>query len=184
MNENRMVQIVSTVDRTVIVNRPEYGIRRQWVAKGQTQVLPFDVVQNLYFTVGFQNLINEGILYIPNMQDKIDLGIEADGTTQPTRVVVLNDTQMKTLLTVRSYNDFVKELAHLPMSQAHALVDFAVKNEIIDNMKVKYLKEVTGRDVVQIIARKRQSEEVDRRQAAIDAAHRTENEGRRFDSFN
>jgi hypothetical protein len=86
------------------------------VAKGQSQSLPFDIVQNLYFTVGFQNLINEGILYIPNMQDKIDLGIESEGTTQPTRVVVLNETQMKTLLTVRSYNDFVQELSHLPMS--------------------------------------------------------------------
>lgn len=180
MDENRMVQIVSTVDKNVVVSRPEYGIRRQWVAKGQAQLIPFNIVQNLYFTVGFQNLINEGILYIPNMQDKIDLGIEDQGTTQPTRVVVLNETQMRTLLTVRSYVDFVKELAHLPMSQAHALVDFAVKNEIIDSQKIQYLKEVTGRDVVRIIARKRESEEIDKIQAARDAAYKAENEGRRF----
>jgi hypothetical protein len=86
------------------------------VAKGQAQSLPFDIVQNLYFTVGFHNLINEGILYIPNMQDKIDLNIEPQNATQPTRVIVLNDQQMKTLLTVTPYNDFVKQLAHLPMS--------------------------------------------------------------------
>jgi hypothetical protein len=29
-------------------------------------------------------------------------------------------------------------------------------------MKVQYLKEVTGRDVVRIIARKRESEEIDK----------------------
>ena len=98
--------------------------------------------------------------------------------------IIQLDAKLRAYSRAPFYNDFVRELAHLPMSQAHALVDFAVKNEIIDNMKVKYLKEVTGRDVVQIIARKRQSEEVDRRQAAIDAAHRAENEGRRFESFN
>lgn len=179
-NNNRLVQLVSTVDKTVVVSRPEYGIRRQWVAKGQSQSIPFEIVQNLYFTVGFQNLINEGILYIPNMQDKIDLGIEDEGAVKPTRVIVLNETQMKTLLTIRSYDEFVKELAHLPMSQAHALVDYAVKNNIIDNNKVQYLKEVTGRDVIQIIARKRQSEEIDKRQAEIEANHKAENEGRRF----
>lgn len=179
-NATRMVQLISTVNRTVVVSRPEYGIRRQWVAKGQSQSLPFDIVQNLYFTVGFQNLINEGILYIPNMQDKIDLGIESEGTTQPTRVVVLNETQMKTLLTVRSYNDFVQELSHLPMSQAHALVDYAVKNNLIDTMKVQYLKEVTGRDVVRIIARKRESEEIDKIQEQREANYKNENAGRRF----
>lgn len=179
-NATRMVQLVSTVDRTIVVNRPEYGIRRQWVAKGQSQSLPFDIVQNLYFTVGFQNLINEGILYIPNMQDKIDLNIEPQDATQPTRVIVLNDQQMKTLLTVTPYNDFVKQLAHLPMSQAHALVDYAVKNDIIDNMKVQYLKQVTGRDIVRIIARKRESEEIDKIQAAREEAYKQENAGRIF----
>ncbi len=179
-NANRMVQIISTVDRTIVVNRPEYGIRRQWVAKGQAQTLPFDIVQNLYFTVGFQNLINEGVLYIPNMKDKIDLGIENEGTTQPTRVIVLNENQMKTLLTISSYNDFVNDLAHLSMSQAHALVDYAVKNNLIDTMKVQYLKEVTGRDIIKIIARKRESEEIDKIQEKREAAYKADNAGRGF----
>lgn len=181
MNENRMVQIVSTVDKTVVVNRPEYGIRRQWVAKGQAQLLPFDIVQNLYFTVGFQNLINEGILYIPNMEDKKDLGIEDRDAEVPTRVIVLTDPQMSKLFSREvTREQFINELARLPMSQAHALIDYAVKNEIIDAQKIQYLKEVTGRDVVQIIARKRQSEEIDRQQAEIDRIHKEENAGRRF----
>ena len=176
----RMVNLVSTVDRTVVVNRPEYGIRRQWIAKGQTQQMPFDIVNNLMFTVGFSNLIMQGILDIPNMQDKIDLGIEDPGTKTPTRVVVLNDSQKLTLMKVRTYEEFVKELAKLPMSQAHALVDYAVENELIDKQKVAYLKELTGRDIVQIIARKRQSEEIEQINEARDQQHRRENDGRRF----
>ena len=175
MEQNtRMVAIKSTVDRTVVVNRPEFGIRRQWVAKNQTQMIPFDIVQNLYFTVGFQNLINEGILYIDNMQDKIDLGIEDVGTTKPTRVVVLNDSQMLTLLKVKKIDEFIDELSHLPMSQAHALVDFAVKNEIIDKSKVDYLKQLTGRDIVKIIARNREAEEIDKAEALKEQSRKKE----------
>lgn len=176
----RMVTIISTVDRTVVVNRPEYGIRRQWVARGQAQQIPFDIVNNLMFTVGFANLVMQGILDIPSMQDKIDLGIEDPGTKVPTRVIVLNDSQKLTLMKVRTYDEFVKELAKMPMSQAHALVDYAVANELIDSKKVAYLKELTGRDVVQIIARNRMSEEVDRANAVREEQYKQENAGRRF----
>ena len=177
----RMVKVISTVDRQVIINRPELNIRRMWTAKNQAQWIPFDIVYNLYFTVGFQNLINDGILYIPDMKDKKDLGIEPEDAEYPVNVIVLDDAQMKKLFS-REVNkqDFVQTLAHLPMSQANALVDYAVKNECVDSEKIAYLKELTGRDVVQIIAKKRQSEEIDRIQAERDAAHKAENAGRGF----
>jgi hypothetical protein len=47
-------------------------------------------------------------------------------------------------------------------------------------MKVQYLKQVTGRDIVRIIARKRESEEIDKIQAAREEAYKQENAGRIF----
>ena len=112
------------------------------------------------------------------MKTKIELGLEDEGTVQPTKIIILNDTQMMTLLKVRTYEQFVQELSHLPMSQANALVDFAVKNQIIDTKKVNYLKELTGRDIVKLIAREAEIREIDARNAAIEKQHKME-EGRR-----
>lgn len=176
----RMVKIISTVNRTVVVNRPEYNVRKLWSAKGQPNVIPFDQVQQLMYMTGFYNLLKSGVLYIENMQDKIDLGLEDEGTTVPTKIRILNDADKLDLLKNKTYDEFVKTLAHLPMEQAHGLVDFAVDNEIIDSKKTAYLKQLTGRDVMLTLARKRQADEAAAIQAEKDRIHKIENEGRRF----
>lgn len=158
----RMVRIRNTINSTVVVNRPEYNIRREWTARGQVQQIPFDTVQQLLFTTGFSNLIKSGTLYIENMKDKIDLGLEEPETTKPTLIRCLDDAEMQHLLTETTFEEFVQELAAFSMDQAQLLVDYAVDHEIIEAKKVSYLKKLTGRDVMLIIARKREAAEIDR----------------------
>lgn len=125
---------------------------------------------------GFKNMIRSGILYIDNMQDKIDLQLEDPDTKAPTKIRVLTDEQILTLLKVKSYEDFVKELATVSLDQANAVVNYAVENSIVDNRKVDYLKEITGRDVVKIIAHKRDAAEAERINAEKEARRRNEGE--------
>lgn len=169
---NRMVRLKSTSTSTVVVSQPSYGIRRVFPNKGSVQAIPFEIMEQLLWSEGFRNLINTGILYIDNMQDKIDLGLEDEGTTQPTRIKIFTDEQILTLLKIKSFDDFRKELATVTIDQAHAVVDYAVKNQIIDSQKVDYLKEITGRDVIKIIARKKEEAEAEKAAAAKEALRR------------
>lgn len=170
--ENRMVVFKSMVGKTVIVNEPAYGIRRVFPNKGAIQTIPFNIVEQLLWSNGFRNMLSTGVLYIENMQDKIDLGLEEPGTKIPTKIRILTDEQMLTLLKVRSYDDFVKELASLSLDQANAVVDYAVRTQTIDTQKVDYLKEVTGRDVIKIIARNKENAEADKAAAEREALRR------------
>lgn len=170
--ENRNVVFKSMVGKTVIVNEPAYGIRRVFPNKGAIQTIPFNIVEQLLWSNGFRNMLSTGVLYIENMQDKIDLGLEEPGTKIPTKIRILTDEQMLTLLKVRSYDDFVKELASLSLDQANAIVDYAVRTQTIDTQKVDYLKEVTGRDVIKIIARNKENAEADKAAAEREALRR------------
>lgn len=180
MNENRMVKLISTSNSTVVVSRPEYGIRREWQREGSFQMIPFNTVEQLLFTTGFRNMIDTGTLYIDNMQDKIDLGLEEVGTTVPTNIVVLTEAERAKLLSPAvSFKEFVQVLSKVTVDQAQKVVDYAAKHNLIDYEKTDYLKAITGRDIIAIIAHNRQLQEMDRVAAAKEASRKDPNNWRR-----
>lgn len=160
-NGQRMVKLTSTDSGRVIVHEPAFSVHREFPGKGTSQVIPFDVVEQLMWRTGFKNMIMSGTLYIADMQDKIDLGLEEPDTKEPTRIKVLNDQQILTLLKVSSYDKFVNELSTLPSEQINNIITYAVDNEIIDPQKDDYLKKLTGRDILKMITHKRDQEEAE-----------------------
>lgn len=161
----RMVKIKNTSSATVNVFSPAYGINRDFPGKGSVQAIPFETVEQLLWDQGFKNLISSGTLYIDNMQDKIDLGLEAPDTKVPTNIKVFTPEQMITILKVRSFEDFKKEIDSAPLEQINEVVRFAVENNLIDEAKVDYLKKRTGKDVIAMIARKRLEADAERANA-------------------
>ena len=169
-NGQRMVKLTSTDAGRVIIHEPAFGVHREFPGKGTSQMIPFDIIEQLMWRTGFKNMIMSGTLYIADMQDKIDLGLEEPETKGPTRIKVLNDQQILTLLKVHSYDKFVEEISSLPAEQVNNVVSFAVEKEIVDTQKIAYLKKVTGRDVLKMISSKH-----DRLEAEEMAKKREEN---------
>ena len=165
MADIRMVTLRSTVNYPVNVFSTAYNINRDFTTLGARQVLPFDVVQQLLWDNGFKYMIEHGILYIDDMQTKIDLGLEEPDTTVPTRIRVLEPAQIEKLLKQSSYDEFVKEMNGLSVEQLDNIVDYAVKNNIVDINKSDFLKKYTGRDIVVIIGKKRANAEAEVREA-------------------
>lgn len=153
--ETRMVKIRSTVAKTTEIYAPAYGIKREFPGKGSVQMLPFETVEQLLWDNGFQYMIKTGQLYIDDMQTKIDLGLESPDAKVPTNIKVLTPEQILTLLKVRSLDDFKKEMDTVSLEQVNEVVKYAVEHNLIDNDKVNYLKERSGKDVIAMIARKR-----------------------------
>lgn len=153
--ETRMVKLRSTVAKTTEIYAPAYGIKREFPGKGVVQMLPFETVEQLLQDNGFQYMIKTGQLYIDDMQTKIDLGLESPDAKAPTNIKVLTPEQILTLLKVRSLDDFKKEMDTVSLEQVNEVVKYAVEHNLIDNDKVNYLKERSGKDVIAMIARKR-----------------------------
>ena len=162
MMDNRMVVLQNTQAGTVEIYSPAYNVKRIFPGKGTKQALPFDVVEQLLWDQGFRYMIDTGMLYIDDMQAKIDLGLEEPGTETPTRIKVFTPEQILTLLKIKKYEDFKAEIDSVSIEQANEVVKYAVENNLVDNDKVNYLKEVTGKDVIAMIARKRLEADADK----------------------
>lgn len=163
----RMVTVRNTVAQYVGLTLADGAYRRQFKGKGAKMIIPFDMLETaLAYDEGVQYLFNTGILYIDSMKDKIDLGLEAPETEEPTNIKVLTDSQMSVLLKVKTQEEFVKEANTLSIEQLNNLVQYAVDNEITDMKKADYLKAKTGRDIFAILTRKRQEAEAERAAAA------------------
>lgn len=162
----RMVRLRSTDPGTVVIHEAAYGIHREFSGMGAIQQIPFDTIEQLLWQPGFKYMIDSGMLYIDDMQDKIDLGLEEPDTKVPTKIKVLNEAQMLTLLKVKPFKEFKEELDTVSIEQINNLVDFAVKNELVDSEKDAYLKDITGKDVFQLISIKKRNEEADKRAEA------------------
>lgn len=180
-NENRMVAVKSMVNARVSVKDPTYGVNRRWDRKGQQITLPYSVVEGMLWQDGFRHLIEGGILYIDSLKDKQDLGLEPEDVKEPVNIIVLTEIQMKNLLTTTPFIVFKKELQMLTRTQIDNLIEYAIKNQLIDIQKCSFLKKLTGRDIISAIKANEEdaeAEERERRQQAM--RNRDREEGRRI----
>lgn len=175
VNTTRMVKLRSTSVGTFVINEPAYGINRVFPNKGSIQTLPFEIVEQLLWQPGFRTAIDTGMIYIDNMQDKIDLGLEEPDATAPKNIRILSEADMLDMLKNKSYDDFINSLEGLPIEQIRSLATYAAENNIVDMAKVDAIKQITGKDIVEMIDRRRKMEEADR--AAAEKEQRRRNEG-------
>lgn len=160
----RTVKITNMVNGMVSVKDPSTGVNRIWRKRGQTSALPYETVEALLWQDGFLRLIQSGVLYIENLKDKQDLGLEPIEATEPTNILALTELQMKNLLTSTPITVFKKELSKYPKVQVDNLIEYAIENNLVDTEKCAYLKQITGKDIMLAISRR----EEDRRQDELE----------------
>lgn len=173
----RMVQITNMVNAMVSVKDPSTGTNRVWRKRGQTLPIPFEAVENLLWQDGFRRMLDSGILYIKNMKDKQDLGLEPQEATEPVNIIALTELQMENLLTKSPISVFKAEIAKLPRIQVDNLIEFAIENNLVDPEKCYFLKEVTGKDIMLAISRREENAKADELERQRQAAYAAE--GRR-----
>lgn len=149
----RMVKVQNMVNKTISIKKPEYQINKRWTQKNQVILIPFDTLEQMLWNEGIRKFFDRGILYISEMKDKIDLGLEPEGAVEPQNIIVLNDTQIKELLTTKPFLVFKKEIENLSGTQVSEIVNYAITHDIADVEKSNYLKKVTGVDILRAITR-------------------------------
>lgn len=162
----RMVIVKSAVNATVSIVNAQYGINRRWSQQGQPIAIPFAQLEQCLWENGVRRMFDSGVLYIESMQDKIDLGLEPHGAEEPINIIVFDQAEMEKLLKVDTLEEFKKRILSAPRLQVDNLIEYAVHNEIVDMNKINFLKELTGKDILYGIQRKREAEEAERKEAA------------------
>ena len=162
---NEMVKVQCMVDAQVVIKKPEFGINRKWVKRGQIQGIPYDVLEQILWDSGVRHMFESGILYIEDMETKKNLGLEPYDAEEPENIIVLDEKQMSELWCNASIDDFKREVSRLTRVQVDNLIAYGIETELVDAQKCRFLKELTKKDVIKSIARKQEMEEIDKKEA-------------------
>lgn len=160
--ENKQVVLTSMIDAYVGINVPDLRLKRLWERKGAKKTIPLDVLREAFYDPSVEYLLRQGILYIDDLDVKIELGLEEESAREPgahLNVQILTDDEIRRLLTVVPVYDFKEKLKDLNREQIKNIADYAVKYEITDFEKAECLKEYLGVDVIRTVQLNRMDKE-------------------------
>lgn len=144
--DGRKVTVKSMVNYSVGLNIPDLRFKRDFTKEGETKTIDFDTLFEGVTSLGVRTLFDEGILYIENKQDRIDLGLEEEG--QPERFRILNRGQILKLLKVDPVSKLQETLETLPREQINRIAEVAIEEKFTDFEKCNVIKKFCGIDVI------------------------------------
>ena len=154
------VKVKSLVSSRVVLSIPDLRLKREWERKGAVRTIPFDQLEEAMYDPGVEFLFREGVLGIDDMEVKIALGLEEEGTTEPTNIIALDDNQSERYLRNMPMPEFRQEVKKLPHEQLVELAYYAIEHEIANFDKSELLLKLTDIDILSAIKLNRDNNEV------------------------
>lgn len=153
---NDKVMVTSMVGGTISVSALGHKI---WNKKGQKLPISKEILREAIYEPGVEYMFKNGILYIEDMDFKIEIGLEAEGTKVPTEVLPVDEKYLNRVLKLMPIVDMKKAIDSMTMVQKQELVDFAVKQNDISLDRIKIVSEKCKVDILKAISLDRQKEE-------------------------
>jgi hypothetical protein len=143
------VMVTSMVGGTISVSALNH---RVWNKKGQKLPVSKDILREAIYEPGVEYMFKKGILYIEDMDFKIELGLEAEGTKVPTEILPMDEKFMNRVLKLMPVPEMKTTIDKMTMVQKQELVDFAVKQNDISLDRVKIVSDKCGVDILKTIS--------------------------------
>ena len=152
---NDKVMVTSMVGGTISASSLEH---RVWNKKGQKLPVSKDVLREAIYEPGVEYMFKNGILYIDDMEFKIELCLEAPGTESPTEVLPIDDKYLNRVLKLMPVSEMKSTIDKMSIVQKQELVDYASKQNDIQLDRLAIVSEKCGVDVLKTIELNRQQE--------------------------
>ena len=150
------VKVISQYNGRCGIDNSDLHISRRWPARGSQVTIDKEVIEELMYDPAFKNMIEEGYLYIEDMEVKKELGIEAEDATEPT-IIDLNDKELERYWKVMPLAQFKIEAKKLTKVQLDSLADYAILHGDEGSIqKANYLTEISGHEILKGIELQRQ----------------------------
>lgn len=150
------VMVTSMVGGTISVSALNH---RVWNKKGQKLPVSKDILREAIYEPGVEYMFKKGILYIEDMDFKIELGLEAEGTKVPTEILPMDEKFMNRVLKLMPIPEMKATIDKMTMVQKQELVDFAVKQNDISLDRINIVSSKCGVDILKTISLVQQKEE-------------------------
>ena len=149
------VMVTSMVGGTISAASLEH---RVWNKKGQKLPVSKDVLREAIYEPGIEYMFKKGILYIDDMEMKIELGLEAPGTTAPTEVLPVDDKYLNRVLKLMPISEMKAAIDKMSIVQKQELVDYASKQNDIQLDRLAIVSDKCNVDILKTIELNRQKE--------------------------
>ena len=156
---NEKVMVTSMVGGIVGITMPNSRIKKIWPKKGTKLPVEKDLLREAIYEPGVEYMFKKGILYIEDMDFKIELGLEAEGTKQPTEIIPADEKYLNRVLKLMPVAEMKTAINKMSDNQKKELLDYAVEQNDIQLDRLSVLKDLTGIDVLKVIELKRQKGE-------------------------
>lgn len=137
---NEKIEVISTVDN-IGIEIPDLRFNKTWKRKGTKVPIDKELLAQIMFDPGTDYMFRTGMLYIDDMAEKQELGLEPEGVEEPTNIIVLTDAQRKRYLTVMPVSEFKENFDKLSKEQKHELANYAIEHQISDIKKDRIIME-------------------------------------------
>lgn len=153
---NDKVMVTSMVGGTISASSLEH---RVWNKKGQNLPVSVDVLREAIYEPGIEYMFKKGILYIDDMELKIELGLEAPDTKQPTEILPVDDKYLNRVLKLMPIPEMKMAIDKMSIVQKQELVDYASKQNDIQLDRLAIVSEKCKVDILKTIELNRQKGE-------------------------
>lgn len=152
---NEKVMVTSMVGGTISASSLEH---RVWNKKGQKLPVSKDVLREAIYEPGVEYMFKKGILYIEDMDFKIELGLESEGATVPTEILPVDDKYLNRVLKLMPISEMKAAIDKMSVVQKQELVDYASKQNDIQLDRLAIVSEKCKVDILKTIELNRQKE--------------------------
>ena len=156
---NERVMVTSMVSGRIGLVLPRLHINKVWPKKNTKLPVEKDVLREAIYEPGVEYMFKQGLLYIDDMDFKIELGLEEEGTKAPTNVIPMDEKYISRVLKLMPIAEMKKAISAMNDNQKRELIDFASEQNDISFDRMDVIKKLTGIDVVKVIELKRSKEE-------------------------
>lgn len=153
---NDKVMVTSMVGGTISAASLEH---RVWNKKGQKLPVSKDVLREAIYEPGIEYMFKKGILYIDDMELKIELGLEAPGATTPTEILPVDDKYLNRVLKLMPVSEMKAAIDKMSIVQKQELVDYASKQNDIQLDRLAIVSDKCKVDILKTIELNRQKGE-------------------------
>ena len=148
---NEKVIVTSMVSGNVGLTLPHLRFVKTWPKKDTKLPIDKEILREAIYDAGVEYMFKNGILYIEDMDFKIELGLEEEGAKMPTAIVPLDEKYLERVLKRMPVAEMRKVIKEMNSNQVRELIDYACGQNDIQIDRVNAIKEITGTDLFKVI---------------------------------
>ena len=156
---NDKVIVTSMVNGLISINMPQHHLVRAWPQKGAKLPVDKDSLREAIYEPGVEYMFKNGMLYIDDMEFKIELGLEEEGTSKPTAIIPVDEKYLERVLKRMPVSEMKAAIKAMNTEQRDRLFEYAATQKDVQLDRIQAIKDATGTDLLKVIELKRQREE-------------------------